>query len=205
MSTSVITTRTGLISDLGRTSLVVELQHHRLRLATRLSLCRDWVVCITATQSRPNNFQLRTELFRCQDRREISRPDPGSRASPARFWGRAERSKTTPCKALPSKEAPPASKTRRRLDLMNHSGFRAKLPGARLPNRNDDAIRLAGLSRLFLTTDCPWRCSRITWTLPGGVPAPVFVALDFRAVICGMPWRVRSPGERRCLPDRARS
>src|ERR1039457_1611254 len=41
-----------------------------------------------------------------------SRPDPGSRASPARFWGRPERSKTTPCKALPSKEAPPASKTR---------------------------------------------------------------------------------------------
>src|SRR5664279_112972 len=121
MSTSVITTMTGLISDAGRTLPVVELQRHRIRVATRLSPCRDSVVCITATQSRPNNFQLRTELLRCQDRREISRPDPGSRASPARFWGRAERSKTTPCKALPSKEAPPASKTRRRLDLMNHS------------------------------------------------------------------------------------
>src|ERR1019366_5671075 len=71
MSTSVITTRTGLISDSGRTLPVVELQHHRIRVATRLSLCRDWVVCITATQSRPNNFQLRTELLRCQDRREI--------------------------------------------------------------------------------------------------------------------------------------
>src|SRR5664280_1871182 len=53
MSTSVTTTRTGLISDLGRTPLVVELQRHRLRVATRLSLCRDSVVCITATQSRP--------------------------------------------------------------------------------------------------------------------------------------------------------
>src|ERR1035441_2061299 len=71
MSTSVITTRTGLISDSGRTPLVVEFQHQCLRIATRLSLCRDWVVCITATQSRPNNFQLRTELLRCQDRREI--------------------------------------------------------------------------------------------------------------------------------------
>src|ERR1017187_8363754 len=71
MSTSVITTRTGLISDSGRTLLVVELQRHRRRVATRLSLCRDWVVCITATQSRPNNIQLRTELLRCQDRRRI--------------------------------------------------------------------------------------------------------------------------------------
>ena len=50
---------------------MVELQRHRIRVATRLSLCRDWVVCITATLSRPNNFQLRTELLRCQDRREI--------------------------------------------------------------------------------------------------------------------------------------
>src|ERR1022692_272846 len=71
MSTSVITTRTGRISDSGRTLPVVELQRHRLRVATRLSLCRDSVVCITATQSRPNKFQLRTGLLRCQDRREI--------------------------------------------------------------------------------------------------------------------------------------
>src|SRR5664279_3602203 len=71
MSTSVITTMTGLISDAGRTLPVVELQRHRIRVATRLSPCRDSVVCITATQSRPNNFQLRTELLRCQDRREI--------------------------------------------------------------------------------------------------------------------------------------
>src|ERR1019366_3424484 len=49
------------------------------------------------------------------------RQGPGSRASPARFWGRAERSTTTPCKALLSKEAPPASKTRGRLVLMNHN------------------------------------------------------------------------------------
>ena len=52
-STSVTTTRTGLISDSGRTLPVVELQRHRLRVATRLSLCHDSVVCITATQSRP--------------------------------------------------------------------------------------------------------------------------------------------------------
>src|ERR1035441_2644061 len=71
MSTSVITTRTGLISDLGRTLPVVELQRHRIRVATRLSPCRDSVVCITATQSRPNNFPLRNALLRCQDRREI--------------------------------------------------------------------------------------------------------------------------------------
>src|ERR1035438_110650 len=126
MSTSVITTRTGLISDLGRTLPVVELQRHRIRVATRLSLCRDSVVCITATQSRPNNFQLRTELLRCRDRREIHARILGVEPSPARFWGRPERSKTMPCKALPSKEAPPASKTRRRLVLMNHRGV-AKL------------------------------------------------------------------------------
>ena len=50
---------------------MVELLRHRIRVATRLSLCRDSVVCITATQSRPNNFQLRTRLVRCQDRTEI--------------------------------------------------------------------------------------------------------------------------------------
>jgi transposase InsO family protein len=38
---------------LGKDTPVVELQRHPLRVATRLSLCRDSVVCITATQSRP--------------------------------------------------------------------------------------------------------------------------------------------------------
>src|ERR1019366_5368626 len=69
MSTSVTTTRTGLISDLGRTPLVVAFQHQCLRIATRLSRRRDSVGCITATLSRPNNFQLQTNLR--QDRREI--------------------------------------------------------------------------------------------------------------------------------------
>src|ERR1019366_5107724 len=57
--------------DLGRTLPVVELRHQCLRIATRSYRCRDSVDCITAIQSRPNNFQLRTELLRCQDRREI--------------------------------------------------------------------------------------------------------------------------------------
>src|SRR5664279_3545406 len=70
-TTFVITTRTGLISDLGRTLPVVEFQHQGLRIATRLFLCRDLMGCITAIQSRLNNFQLRTRLVRCQDRTEI--------------------------------------------------------------------------------------------------------------------------------------
>src|ERR1019366_5097826 len=125
MSTSVITTRTGLISDLGRTLPVVELQRHRIRVATRLSLCRDWVVCITATQSRPNNFQLRTELLRCQDRREIHARilavEPLPLASGDAQSGRRPRHAK---RCLPRK-GPPASKTRRRLVLMNHKGLRA--------------------------------------------------------------------------------
>src|ERR1019366_6055090 len=52
-TTFVITTRTGLISDLGRTLPVVEWQRPRLGVCTRLSPCRASVVCITATQSRP--------------------------------------------------------------------------------------------------------------------------------------------------------
>src|ERR1035437_4562521 len=107
MSTSVITTRTGLISDLGRTLPVVELRHQCLRIATRSYRCRDSVDCITAIQSRPNNFQLRTELLRCQDRREIHARILAVEPLPLAS-GDAERSKTTPCKALPSKEAPPA-------------------------------------------------------------------------------------------------
>src|ERR1039458_4951731 len=102
MSTSVTTTRIGLISDLRRTLPVVELQRHRIRVATRLSLCRDSVVCITATQSRPNNFQLRTELLRCQDRREIQARILAvelSRSCQDRDRGR----RTTACKALMSK------------------------------------------------------------------------------------------------------
>ena len=81
---------------------MVELQRHRIRVATRLSLCRDSVVCITATQSRPNNFQLRTELLRCQDRREIQARILAvelSRSCQDADSGR----RTTPCKALMSK------------------------------------------------------------------------------------------------------
>ena len=54
MSTFAITTRTALISDLGRTLLVVGLRRQRLRVVTRLFLCRDSVGCITATRLRPN-------------------------------------------------------------------------------------------------------------------------------------------------------
>src|SRR5664280_1774029 len=71
MSTSAITMRTGLISDSGRTLPVVELRRQRLRVVTTLFLCRDSVGCITAIQSRPRNFQLRTKLLSCQDWREI--------------------------------------------------------------------------------------------------------------------------------------
>src|ERR1017187_5535281 len=118
MSTSVITTRTGLISDSGRTLPVVELQRHRIRVATRLSPCRDSVVCITATQSRPNNFQLRTELLRCQDR---GRFPPGSRAEPFSAHFRDAHSGSRPPHAKPAVQGKgfPASKTRRRLVLMN--------------------------------------------------------------------------------------
>src|ERR1019366_490272 len=49
----VITTRTGLTSDLGRTLLGIESQRPCLRGDRRLSPCRDSVVCITATRSRP--------------------------------------------------------------------------------------------------------------------------------------------------------
>ena len=48
---------------------MVEFQRQCLRIATRLSRRRDSVGCITAILSRPNNFQLQTNLR--QDRREI--------------------------------------------------------------------------------------------------------------------------------------
>ena len=67
MSTSVITMRTVLTSDWGRTLLVLEFQLQRLRLTIGLSPYHDSVVCTTAIQSRPNNFRLRVRFFRCQD------------------------------------------------------------------------------------------------------------------------------------------
>src|ERR1035441_8301892 len=118
-TTFVITTRPGLISDLGRTLPVVEFQHQGLRIATRLFLCHDLMGCITAIQSRLNNFQLRTRLVRCSGSDGDSRPDPGSRASSTRFWdvqsGRRPRH-AKPCCPV---KGPPASKTRRHLVLMN--------------------------------------------------------------------------------------
>src|ERR1022692_1366991 len=81
MSTSATTTRTGLISDLGRTPPVVEFQHQRLRIATRLSRCRDSAGCITAIQSRPNHFQLRLDRSLSGSKTD-SRLDLGSLAFP---------------------------------------------------------------------------------------------------------------------------
>ena len=57
--------------DCGMRCALVEFQHQGLRIATRLFLCHDLMGCITAIQSRLNNFQLRTRLVRCQDRTEI--------------------------------------------------------------------------------------------------------------------------------------
>ena len=62
VGTPLFTTRTGLISGLRRILLMVEWRRQRLQVVTTLFLCRDSVGCITATQSRPNNFQLQTSL-----------------------------------------------------------------------------------------------------------------------------------------------
>src|SRR5664279_4308064 len=121
MSTSVITTRTEPISDSGRTLLMVEFRRQRLRMVTTLFLCRDSVGCITATQLRPNNFQSQTKFGRSQDSEGDSRLDLGKQARARLADSGGQRSKTSPCEALLPKERPPASKTRRRLVLMNHS------------------------------------------------------------------------------------
>src|SRR5664280_1700323 len=110
MSTSVITTRTEPISDSGRTLLMVEFRRQRLRIVTTLFLCRDSVGCITATQLRPNNFQSQTKFGRCQDSEGDSRLDLGKRARARLADSGGQRSKTSPCEALLSKERPPASK-----------------------------------------------------------------------------------------------
>ena len=125
MSTSVTTTRTGLISDLGRTLLVVELQRHRRRVATRLSLCRDPVVCITATQSRPNNFQLQTNLR--QDRREIHAWILADKLSFS-FPGCSERFEDHAIQSAAVQEKASSIETRRRLVLMNHTKSFQSLP-----------------------------------------------------------------------------
>src|ERR1039457_2663857 len=130
MSTSVTTTRTGLISDSGRTLPVVELQRHRLRVATRLSLCRDWVVCITATQSRPNNFQLRTKLLRCQYRREIHAWILADKLSLS-FPGCSERFEDHAIQSAAVQEKASCIETRRRLVLMNHRGNSISGPSSR--------------------------------------------------------------------------
>ena|ERR1017187_2330385 len=103
MSTSAITTRTGLTSDLGRTLLAVESRRQRLRMVTTLFLCRDSVGCITAIQLRPNksaavNWTRSPPCY--QGRREIHAWILVVRSS----LGRSERSKTTLCEALLVKE-----------------------------------------------------------------------------------------------------
>ena len=50
---SAITTKTGLISDWGRTRPTVELQRLRRRARTRSSRYRDLVDCTTATRLPP--------------------------------------------------------------------------------------------------------------------------------------------------------
>src|SRR5664279_4819722 len=152
MSTSVITTRTEPISDSGRTLLIVEFRRQRLRMVTTLFLCRDSVGCITATQLGPNNFQSQTKFGRCQDSEGDSRLDLGKRARARLADSGGQRSKTSPCEALLSTERPPASKTRRRLVLMNHSDFatvvRARIRSAanhvcdNFPERFCERIRL---------------------------------------------------------------
>src|SRR5271165_2992956 len=66
MSTCVITTRTGHISDLGKILPLVGWQRRRLRVAARLFLYRDSVVYITATQSRPSAFHSQLGSPHCQ-------------------------------------------------------------------------------------------------------------------------------------------
>src|ERR1035438_3780906 len=125
MSTSVTTTRTGLISDLGRTPLVVEFQHQCLRIATRLSRRRDLVVCITATQSRPNNFQLQTNLR--QDRSEEHAWILADKLSFS-FPGCSERFEDHAIQSAAVQEKASSIETRRRLVLMNHTKSFQSLP-----------------------------------------------------------------------------
>ena len=107
--------------DCGMRCALVEFQHQGLRIATRLFLCHDLMGCITAIQSRLNNFQLRTRLVRCSGSDGDSRPDPGSRASSTRFWDAQSGRRPRHAKPCCPVKGPPASKTRRHLVLMNDS------------------------------------------------------------------------------------
>ena len=104
---------------------MVELQRHRRRVATRLSLCRDPVVCITATQSRPNNFQLQTNLR--QDRREIHAWILADKLSFS-FPGCSERFEDHAIQSAAVQEKASSIETRRRLVLMNHTKSFQSLP-----------------------------------------------------------------------------
>jgi hypothetical protein len=70
---------------------------------------------------RPNNFQLRAKLLRCHDRREIHAWILAARALPPRFWDAHSGRRPPHAKRCCPRKGPPASKTRRRLVLMNHS------------------------------------------------------------------------------------
>ena len=98
---------------------MVEFQHQCLRIATRLSRRRDSVGCITAILSRPNNFQLQTNLR--QDRREIHAWILADKLSLS-FPGCSERFEDHAIQSAAVQEKASSIETRRRLVLMNHKG-----------------------------------------------------------------------------------